>query len=286
MTTTSTQPQRPPRAAHLRELEGRARAVRAATIRMAHQGRTAHVGPALSCVDILVALYFHALRADPSTPEAQREDRFILSKGHGCMSYYATLAERGYFPRSVLGEYARDGGRLAEHPGPRCVPGIEVATGSLGHGLAIAAGAALARKMDGRPGRTFVLLSDGECNEGTVWEGAMFAARWDLDGLTAIVDYNKLQAMGRSNEVTALAPLAEKWRAFGWSTREVQGHDMGELVTALDALPWERGRPSALIAHTVKGKGVSFMENDLEWHYRPPSADDLRRALLELGEPE
>ncbi len=268
--------------AEIEELLARARSVRAETVRMAHQGRTAHVACALSCVDILVALYFRSLRISPPRPTGPGDDRFILSKGHGCMSLYATLAERGFFPRSLLETYARDGSALAEHPPPTGVPGVEVATGSLGHGLSIGAGAALARAMDRRPGRVFVLLSDGECNEGSVWEGAMFAAGQRLDNLVAIVDYNKLQAMGRSNEITALAPLAEKWHAFGWSTREVDGHDIGALIEAFEGVPFARGRPSVVVAHTVKGKGVSFMEDNLEWHYRPPSAEDLRRALGEL----
>lgn len=261
-------------------LATRARAVRAATVRMAHDGKTPHVGSALSAADVLVALYFHTMRIDPNGTD---EDTFILSKGHGCMSYYATLAERGYFPPTLLASYAQNGGALPEHPTPGRIPGVRVATGSLGHGLAIAAGMSHARALDGRPGRVFTLLSDGECNEGTVWEAAMFAAGRRLDGLVAIVDYNKLQAMGRSNEVTALAPLADKWRAFGWGTREVDGHDLGALVDAFDALPFEPGRPSAVVAHTVKGKGVSFMEDDLEWHYRPPNDADLARALAELG---
>ncbi|PYN81333.1 MAG: transketolase [Candidatus Rokuibacteriota bacterium] len=264
-------------------LETRARAVRAATVRMAHDGKTPHVGSALSCADILVALYFHAMRIDPQAPGDQ--DVFVLSKGHGCMSYYATLAERGYFSPSVLATYARNGGALPEHPSPGSVPGITVATGSLGHGLPIAAGVALARGMDARPGRVYVLLSDGECNEGSVWEAAMFAAGRRLDRLVVIVDYNKLQAMGRSDEISALAPLADKWRSFGWGTREVDGHDMAALTRVLDALPLEDGRPSAIVAHTVKGKGVSFMEDDTEWHYRSPSDADLDRALEELGRP-
>ena len=263
-------------------LAARARAVRAATVRMAHKGRTSHVASALSSVDILVTLYFHSMRVDPNAPEDPTSDRFILSKGHGCMAWFATLAERGYFPADLLGEYSINGGRLAEHPSPGSVPGVDVATGSLGHGLSIAAGMSLARRIDERPGRTFVVLSDGECNEGSVWEAAMFAARWRLDNLIAIVDYNKWQAMGRSDEVTALAPLADKWRAFGWETTEVDGHDLAALATVLDAVPLATGKPTAIVAHTVKGKGVSFMEGDLEWHYRPPSESDLTRALLEI----
>jgi transketolase len=265
------------------DLQARARAVRMATVRMAHDGKTPHVGSALSCADLLVGLYFHAMHIDPQAAPADNLDRFVMSKGHGCMSYYATLAERGYFPHTLLATYAQNGGKLAEHPCPQGVPGIEIATGSLGHGLAVATGTALARHLDGRPGRVFVLLSDGECNEGSVWEAAMFAAGRKLANLTAIVDYNKLQAMGRSNEVTGLAPLADKWRAFGWGTREIDGHDMDAIVRVLDDLPLTPGQPSAIVAHTVKGKGVSFMEDDLEWHYRPPNDDDLARALRELA---
>lgn len=274
-----------PSAPDVAGLAARARAVRAATVSMAHKGRTSHVASALSSVDILVTLYFHSMRVDPNAPEDPTSDRFILSKGHGCMAWFATLAERGYFPADLLGEYSINGGRLAEHPSPGSVPGVDVATGSLGHGLSIAAGMSLARRIDERPGRTFVVLSDGECNEGSVWEAAMFAARWRLDNLIAIVDYNKWQAMGRSDEVTALAPLADKWRAFGWETTEVDGHDLAALATVLDAVPLATGKPTAIVAHTVKGKGVSFMEGDLEWHYRPPSESDLTRALLEIEGP-
>jgi transketolase len=272
-----------PRAPDLDDLRARARRVRASTVRMAHEGHTSHVASALSCVDILVAVYFHAMRFEPGNTTPRPEDFFVLSKGHGCMAWFATLAERGFFPGEVLREYAKNGGRLAEHPSPDSVPGVEVATGSLGHGLAIAAGMALARRLAGHPGRSFAVLSDGECNEGSIWEGAMFAARWKLDNLVAIIDYNKFQAMGPTAETTALAPLAEKWRAFGWETIEVDGHDLPALIRILDAIPAAAAKPTAIVAHTIKGKGVSFMEADLEWHYRPPSAADLERALLEIG---
>jgi transketolase len=262
-------------------LQARARAVRARVLQMAHDGRTPHVASALSCIDLLVALYFSVLRIDPAQPDDPGRDRLLLSKGHGCMAQYGALAERGFFPESVLGEYARDGGRLAEHPGPYCVPGIEAATGSLGHGLPIGAGMALAAKLRGKSYRVFVVLSDGECYEGSVWEAALFAPAHRLDGLTAIVDYNGWSAMDRTPP--AMDPLAEKWRAFGWSVREIDGHDIEALTSVLGAAPFEPGRPSAVIARTVKGKGVSFMENDLEWHYRPPNDDDLRRALLEIS---
>lgn len=248
---------------------------------MAHAGRTPHVASALSCVDILVALYFSVLRIDPANPEAPDRDCLLLSKGHGCMAQYGALAERGFFPDAVLEEYARDGGRLAEHPGPHCVPGIEAATGSLGHGLPIGAGLALAAKVRSANYRVFVVLSDGECFEGSVWEAALFAPTLGLAGLTAIVDYNGWSAMART--APAMEPFAEKWRAFGWSVQEIDGHDVGALASVLASVPFEPGRPSAIIARTVKGKGVSFMENDLEWHYRPPNDHDLQRALLEIS---
>jgi transketolase len=248
---------------------------------MAHAGRTPHVASALSCVDILVALYFSVLGIDPASPDDPDRDRLLLSKGHGCMAQYGALAERGFFPEVVLEEYARDGGRLAEHPGPHCVPGIEAATGSLGHGLPIGAGLALAAKVRGANYRVFVVLSDGECYEGSVWEAALFAPALSLAGLTAIVDYNGWSAMAPT--YPAMEPLAEKWRAFGWSVQEIDGHDVEALASVLAAVPFEPGRPSAIIARTVKGKGVSFMENDLEWHYRPPNDQDLQRALLEIS---
>ncbi len=247
---------------------------------MAHDGRTPHVGSALSCVDLLVALYFARMTAAPDNPRDPARDRFVLGKGHGCMAYYAVLAERGYFPVETLEEYALEGGRLAEHPSRECVPGIEVATGSLGHGLPIAAGMALAAKMRGEGHRVFALLSDGECYEGSVWEAAVFAAVNKLDNLVCFIDFNRWSAMSRT--VTALEPLAVKWTAFGWAALEVDGHNARELLSVMDDIPAVPGRPTAIVARTVKGKGVSFMEDDLEWHYRPPTDEDLKRALAEI----
>jgi len=264
------------------DLQQIAREVRAKVVRMAHTGKTPHVGSALSCVDLLVALYFHRMQVDPANPNDANRDRFILSKGHGCMALYAVLAQRGFFPERELSQYALDGGHLPEHPGPGCVPGIELATGSLGHGLSVGAGLAMASKMSGMDYRTFVLLSDGECEEGSIWEAALFAPARDLERLTVIVDYNKLSAMGPTAQ--RVGPLAKKWEAFGWRTVEVDGHDMRAITGALRAST-SNGRPLAVVAHTVKGKGVSFMEDNLEWHYRPPTAADLERALTELEAP-
>ncbi len=256
-----------------------AKEVRAKVVRMAHTGKTPHVGSALSCVDVLVSLYFDRMNVDPANPGDPDRDRFILSKGHGCMALYGVLAQRGFFPAADLAGYALDGGHLPEHPGPRAVPGIELATGSLGHGLSVGAGLALAAKIHGRNYRTYVLLSDGECEEGSIWEAALFAPARGLDNLTVIVDYNKWSAMGPTAH--RVGPLAKKWEAFGWHTVEVDGHDPQAITGGLRLS--NTGRPLAIVAHTVKGKGVSFMEDNLEWHYRPPTAADLDRALAELA---
>ena len=248
-------------------LEDCARKVRAHILRMAHAGQAPHAGSALSCTDLLVALYWSVLRIDPDHPQDPQRDRLILSKGHASTAQYAALAERVFFPKSVLEEYARDGGRLAEHAGPHCIPGMEAATGSLGHGLAIGAGLALAAKLQSAGYRVFVVLSDGECYEGSVWEAALLAPAQGLDNLVALVDFNGWSAMART--AGTLNPLAEKWRSFGWAVKEIDGHDFDQIVPALECAPFEPGRPSMIVAHTVKGKGVSFMEDDLEWHYRP-----------------
>jgi transketolase len=208
-------------------------------------------------------------------------DRVILSKGHAAAALYATLAERGFFDRELLNSYAQDGTHLPEQMSPACVSGIEAATGSLGHGLSLGLGMALAGRIQNQDYRVWVVLSDGECNEGSVWEAAMFASAQRLDCVTAVVDYNRWQATGRSDEVLQLHPLDEKWRAFGWSVQTVDGHDPGQLMTALGAFE-SNGRPRAIIAKTIKGRGVSFMEDDNNWHYRIPSADEVRRACAEL----
>ena len=265
------------------ELEAMARRIRAKLVEMSHKAKTPHLGSSLSCVDILVAAYWGVLSIDPQQPDAPERDRFILSKGHAAPTLYATLAYRGFFPAELLDTFTKDGGRLAEHPGPHCVPGVEAATGSLGHGLSLGLGVALAARLQGRSHRVFVCLSDGECNEGSVWEAAMFAAAQGLDNVAVIIDYNKWQATGRSNEIMALSPLREKWESFGWSASEVDGHDLNALVSALHNVPDSSGKPVAIIAHTVKGKGISFMEDDNNWHYRSPNESELSQARMELG---
>lgn len=265
------------------EFQEHARRVRANVLRMVSRARASHVGAALSIVDILATLYFRILNIDPARPDDPDRDRFILSKGHACSALYAILAERGFFPESVLEEFATDGGRLPGHPSMNCVPGVEASTGSLGHGLSLGAGMATAARADGKNCRTFVLLGDGETNEGAVWEAAAFAAARHLDNLVAIIDCNGLQAFGRTSDISGSAPLSEKWRAFGWSVCDVPGHDLDELSSVLARVPFSTGSPSAVIAHTVKGKGVSFMEDRLAWHYQSPDADELRQALEEVA---
>ncbi|MGH2379083.1 MAG: transketolase [Candidatus Limnocylindria bacterium] len=265
-------------------LRDQARRVRVAVVRAVAAAKSSHVGSALSSVDLLVALYFHALRVDPARPADPARDRFIMSKAHAGIALYATLAERGFLPPERLAEYYRDGGSLAGHADATGVPGMDFSAGSLGHGPAVAVGMALRAQRTAQAWRTVTLLSDGECDEGSTWEAALLAGHLGLDGLAAIVDANGQQGMGRTRDVVDLEPLPEKWQAFGWSVREIDGHDMAAIVATLDALPFEPGRPSMVIARTVKGKGVSFMEDQVLWHYRTPAGEELAQALAELGE--
>ncbi|HEY3696503.1 transketolase [Phenylobacterium sp.] len=264
-------------------LRAQAAKLRGRIIEMCHAASSAHLGSSLSCADILTVAYWDVLNIDPRHPDDPLRDRFILSKGHAAMAIYATLALRGFFPEAELDTYNTDGGRLAEHPPANQLPGVEAATGSLGHGLPLGNGFALAGRIKGEDFRVYALLSDGENNEGSVWEAAMFAAGQHLENLCVIVDYNKWQATDRSNEVMALAPLADKWRAFGWDAAEVDGHDVEVLARLMRNVPNGSGKPVAIIAHTVKGKGVSFMEDDNNWHYRAPTAEEVVLARRELG---
>jgi transketolase len=233
--------------------------------------------------DILAVLYGGVLRIRPAQPDWPDRDRFILSKGHGAAAIYAVLAESGFFPlQQALETFYQDGSNLAGHVTHTGVPGVDASTGSLGHGLPIACGMALAGRRDGRPYRVFAVLSDGECDEGSTWEAALFAPHHHLDNLVAVVDYNKIQSLGRVKEILDLEPLADKWKAFGWSVREINGHDIDEIYGAFCSAPFEVGRPTCIIAHTVKGKGVSFMEDKLAWHYQPPNDRELQQALEEL----
>jgi len=249
---------------------------------MSHNAKAAHLASSLSCVDILTVLYKSVLNLKSEEPKWENRDRFILSKGHAAAALYAVLAYKGFFPDEFLNTYGRLGSELEEHPSPK-VPGVEVATGSLGHGLPAGVGMALAAKIKGKTYRTFVLMSDGECNEGSVWEAGMFAAKHQLGGLCGIIDYNKWQATGRSQEVMALEPLADKWRAFGWEVWEIDGHDHNVLRKAFRAANTQDAKPTMVVAHTVKGKGVSFMEDDNNWHYRIPTTEEVQKAKAELG---
>jgi transketolase len=269
---------------NVEELQGMAREIRARIIENSHKTSTPHLGSCLSCTDILVAAYFNTLRIDPKKPQDPERDRFILSKGHGAAALFQVLALRGFYPENMLDSYGEDGSIFAEHPPtPSHLPGIEAATGSLGHGMPMGLGMALAARIHNRKYNVIALLSDGECNEGSIWEAAMLAASQKVERLAAIIDFNKWQATGRSEEILALNPLADKWRAFGWNACEVDGHDMGALVKLLSNVPDGSGKPVAIIAHTVKGKGVSFMEDDNNWHYRIPTAEEVVASKKELG---
>jgi transketolase len=298
-----------------------ARAVRAHVLRMTSSGRSSHVGSALSCADLLAVLYTDVLRVDPAHPQWPDRDRFIMSKGHAGAALYAVLAERGFFDAAVLHRHYQNGSYLSGHVSHVGIPGVEFSTGSLGHGLPVGAGLAWRARQTGRDWRAFVLLGDGECDEGSVWEAAMFAGHHGLGNLVAVVDWNNMQSLGTCEETLRLEPFADKWRAFGWDVVEVDGHDHAALTAGFQrqaanssaanssaanssaannpavnspavnssainssaANSSAAGKPLCLLARTVKGKGVSFMEDQVLWHYRPPSADELARALTEVG---
>ena len=256
--------------------------IRRSSLRMVHAARLGHPGGDLSAADILATLYAGVLRFDPHNPSWPDRDRFILSKGHCSAALYSTLAEAGYFPYQLLDEYMKPLSRLNGHPDRNKVPGVEANTGPLGHGLPVAVGAAKAAKITKAGWRTFVLTGDGELQEGSNWEAAMAASQFGLDNLTVIVDRNRLQQGDATERTISLEPLAERWCAFGWSVREVDGHDHLILTRTLRSVPFEAGRPSCVIAHTHKGRGVSFMEDRAEWHHRVPTSEELARALAEL----
>jgi transketolase len=244
-------------------------------------GGGAHIGAIFSCADILAVLYGGVLQVEGADPNSPARDRFVLSKGHAGAGLYAALAERGFFPVEKLLTHYQDASDLSGHVSHK-LPGVDVSTGSLGHGLSIASGMAYSAKLKSAPHRVFCLLSDGECDEGSTWEAALFAAHHGLSNLVAIVDYNRIQGIAPVSEVVELEPFTDKWVAFGWAVREVDGHDHETLRTALEAVPFVHGKPSCLIAHTTKGKGVSFMENSVLWHYRIPRGAEFDAALAEL----
>lgn len=260
-----------------------AQEIRRSILEISYRVQGHHLGSALSIVDLMTVLYFRTLRLDPQNPKRRERDYFILSKGHASLVLYIALAKRGFFSETdLLAHYGQDGGQLGCHPDKDNMPGIEATTGSLGHGLSVGAGLALAAKSDCLPCRAFVMLGDGECNEGGIWEAAMFAGHHKLDNLIAIIDYNHLQGFGRTEEVLDLEPLADKWRAFGWGVKEVDGHSMKEITAVFDRIPFQKNRPNVVIANTIKGKGVSFLENRLESHYKKINRQELEIALKDL----
>jgi transketolase len=258
-----------------------AKNIRTLALQMVTQAKASHIGSALSIADIVAVLYAEILHVDSTQPKLTDRDRFILSKGHACVAVYAALAERGFFPVSDLKTYGQDQSNLMNHISHK-VAGVELSSGALGHGLPFGVGKAMAAKRFNAKWRTFVLLSDGEMDEGSNWEALMFAAHHKLDNLIAIIDYNKLQSLTTVEKTLNLEPLTEKLQAFGWSVREVDGHDHQQLTAAFTSIPWNADKPSLVVAHTTKGKGVSFMEDQVVWHYRSPSAEQLAQALAEL----
>lgn len=258
-----------------------AKTIRELALKMVTRAKASHIGSALSIADIVAVLYSEVLRVNPAQPDMSSRDRFILSKGHACVAVYAALAEKGFFPITELETYGQDHSDLMNHISHK-VNGVEFSAGALGHGLAFGVGKALAAKRLKEDWRVFVLLSDGELDEGSNWEALMFAAHHQLDNLVAIIDYNKLQSLTAIAKTLGLEPLVDKFTAFGWSVKEVDGHNHEQLKSALQETLWSPNKPSILIAHTTKGKGVSYMENSVEWHYRNPSPEQLSQALTEL----
>jgi transketolase len=261
--------------------EDLARRIRCRALEMVTRAKASHIGSALSIADIVAVLYGRTLRIDPAAPDNPERDRFILSKGHACVAVYAALAETGFIDPALLQTYGADGSTLMAHISHK-VPGAEFSTGALGHGLPFGTGKALAANRLGKLWRTVVLTSDGEWGEGSNWEAALFAAHHKLDNLLCIIDYNKLQSLTTVDETLRLEPLHSKFDAFGWAVQEVDGHDHQALANAFDSASWPAGKPAMVIAHTTKGKGVSFMENKVEWHYRNPTPELLAEALAEI----
>jgi len=256
--------------------------IRRHALRMTSIGGSSHIGAIFSMADIVAVLYGGVLRVDPERPDWPERDRFILSKGHAGAGVYAALAERGFFPIAKLDTHYANGSELSGHVSHRGVPGVELSTGSLGHGLSVGAGLAYGARLDGAAWRTFVVLGDGECDEGSIWEAALFAAHHRLDNLIAVVDYNKLQSLTTVDETLRLEPFADKWRSFGWEVVEIDGHDHRQLTEAFTSIPRRPDAPTCVLAHTVKGKGVSFMEGSVLWHYRTARGEEYMAAVREL----
>jgi transketolase len=267
----------------VQKLTARARELRRTVLDMVYKVQSGHLGGSFSAAEILVTLYEHELNVRPSEPAWPERDRFVLAKGHAAPALYVELAERGFFPKEVLATFRQVGSLLQGHPDMKKTPGVDMSTGSLGQGLSAAIGMALAARLDGQSYRTWAVLGDGELDEGQVWESAAFAAAHHLDNLTAIVDWNRVQLDGTTDEILPMGPLPEKWRAFGWEVLECDGHEVAALLSAYARAKQIQGKPVVILAHTVKGKGVSFMENKAAWHGAPPSAEQYEQARAELG---
>jgi len=270
----------------LSELKSTAKKVRINIIKMLAEAGSGHPGGSLSIVEILTALYFQVMKVDPSNPNWPDRDRFVLSKGHAAPALYAVLAEKGFFSKEELMTLRKKGSILQGHPDMKKTPGVEISTGSLGQGLSVAVGMALGYKLDNKQNYVYVLLGDGEIEEGQIWEAAMAAVHYNLDNLIAVLDYNGLQIDGPISQVMSPEPIKVKWQAFGWNVIEIDGHDFEEIITAINEAQKVKGRPTILIAKTVKGKGVSFMENEVDWHGKAPSAQEAEQALRELNKGE
>jgi len=267
----------------VKRLEEKAADIRATIVRIINLSGGGHLGGSLSAAEVGACLFFHTMNISPDKPDNPDRDRFVLSAGHKSAWLYSCLFHKGYLDKQTMDSFLMKGSKLGGHPDRKKVHGAEASTGSLGHGLPIGLGMAIAGKKDGAPYRVFVLLGDGELDEGTNWEAAMAASRFGLDNLVAIVDRNRLQLDGFTEDVMGLEPLVDKWRAFGWSVREIDGHDMGQVVKALSDLPEEKGKPTVILSGTVKGKGISFLENQASCHYRSLTAEEFSKAVEELG---
>ena len=267
----------------IKDLEQTARELRIDSLRMIYERGQGHPGGTLSAAEIMTALYFHQMNIDPGKPDWENRDRFILSKGHASTVLYVALAKRGFFPVDELKTWGKLGSRLQGHPDRLKTPGVDMSAGCLGHGISIGAGLCLAGRIRGLDYRTYVVAGDGECQAGIIWEGAMLAAKYKLAKLTTIVDFNEVQLDGTVEEIMPLRPFKEKWTSFDWNTIEIDGHDMKAVLDALDAAAGVGDRPTVIIARTVKGKGVSFMEGKAEWHGKAPSPEEFARASEELS---
>lgn len=267
----------------LKKLQASALRYRQQMLAMAYHAGGAHLSPAFSITELLTFLFHRVLEYTPEKFQKEDRDRFVLSKGHGCLILYTILADLGFFSESELRKYGTMDGILGGHPDMQKIPGVEASTGSLGHGFVTACGMALGARLKGWNSRIFCLLGDGECQEGSIWEAALLAGNLGLENFIGMIDYNKLQGMGPVDEISDLEPITSKWKSFGWGVREIDGHDLNLIQETFNDLPFEKGKPSMIVCHTIKGKGVSFMENKTIWHYKLPKGEDMSRACLELN---